>query len=302
MDFRTIRTFVEVVRQGGFSQAAKVVFTTQSTVSKAVKQLETELGISLLDRKGHRSMLTAEGDVVYRRALKILAERDDLATELDELRGLKQGTLRLGLPLVGSSDLFAPLFTIYRRRYPGVDIRLVEDASDRLKEILLSGEIEFSVSMLPVSDEFEWQEVTNEPLVVLLPADHALARKKSIDLANLRHLPFILFEKGFQFHRLILEACRRRGFEPAIVAQSSQIDFMVELAAAGLGIAFLPRMIAEQRRHPSVHLVRLAEPETTFNLAMIWRRGGYLSHAAKAWLAAVRERYTKDRTPNIAKD
>ena len=124
MDFQTLRTFVEVVRQGGFSQAAKVVFTTQSTVSKAVKQLETELGIAciahksleicapkafgaifelsspsggcrtaslrirrdfcglaLLDRKGHRSMLTAEGDVVYRRALKILAERDDLGTD-----------------------------------------------------------------------------------------------------------------------------------------------------------------------------------------------------------------------------
>ena len=77
---------------------------------------------------------------------------------------------------------------------------------------------------------------------------------------------------------------------------------MVKLVGAGLGIAFLPRMIAEQRRHPSVRLVLLAEPETTWNLAMIWRRGGYLSHAAKAWLAVVRERYTKDRMPNIAKD
>jgi DNA-binding transcriptional LysR family regulator len=294
MDFRTLRTFVEVVRQGGFSQAAKVVFTTQSTVSKAVKQLEIELGVPLLVRKGHRSTLTAEGDVVYRRALKILAERDDLVIELDELRGLKQGTLRLGLPPVGSSDLFAPLFAIYRSRYPGVDIRLVEYGGDRLKEILLSGEIELSVSMLPVSDEFEWREVTNEPLVVLLPADHALARKKSTDLASLQHLPFILFEKGFSLHRVILEACRRRGFEPTIVARSSQIDFMVKLAAAGFGIAFLPRMIAEQRRHPAVRLVRLAEPQTKWNPAIIWRRGAYLSHAAKAWLAIVRESRAKD--------
>jgi DNA-binding transcriptional LysR family regulator len=293
MDLRTLRTFVEVVRQGGFSQAAKVVFTTQSTVSKAVKQLEIELGGPLLDRKGPRSTLTADGDVVYRRAIKILAERNDLITELDELRGLKQGTLRLGLPPVGSSDLFAPLFAIYRRRYPGVDIRLVEYGGDRLKEILLSGEIELSVSLLPVSDEFEWWEVTNEPLVVLLPADHALARKKSTDLASLQHLPFILFEKGFSLHRVILEACRRRGFEPTIVARSSQIDFMVKLAAAGFGIAFLPRMIAEQRRHPSVRLVRLAEPQTKWNPAMIWRRGGYLSHAAKAWLAIVRESRAK---------
>ena len=186
MDLRTLRTFVEVVRQGGFSRAAKAVFLTQSTVSKAVKQLEIELGVTLLDRKGHRTTLTADGDVVYRRALRILAEQEDLNTELNELRGLKLGTLRLGFPPVGSSELFAPVFAIYRSRYPGVDTRLVEYGGERLKEVLLSGEIEVAASLLPVSDEFEYQSVANEPLVILLPAKHALARKKSIDLVSLQ--------------------------------------------------------------------------------------------------------------------
>ena len=72
MQLRTLRAFVEVVRQGGFSQAAKVVFATQSTVSKAVRQLEDEIGVPLLDRIGHRSVLTVAGEVVFRRALKIL--------------------------------------------------------------------------------------------------------------------------------------------------------------------------------------------------------------------------------------
>jgi DNA-binding transcriptional LysR family regulator len=85
MEIRTLRAFVEVVRQGGFSQAAKVVFATQSTVSKAVKRLEDEIGVLLLDRVGHRSTLTAAGEIVYRRALRILAERDDLMSELDDL-------------------------------------------------------------------------------------------------------------------------------------------------------------------------------------------------------------------------
>src|SRR5271165_3740191 len=95
---RTLRAFVEVVRQGGFSQAAKTVFATQSTVSKAVKQLESEIGVRLLDRVGHASKLTAAGEIVYHRAIRMLAERDDLLMELDELRGLKRGALRLGLP------------------------------------------------------------------------------------------------------------------------------------------------------------------------------------------------------------
>lgn len=289
MELRALRAFVEVVRQGGFSHAAKAVFSTQSTVSKAVKQLEEEIGVPLLDRLGHRSTLTAAGEIVYRRALRMLAERDDLVAELDELRGLKRGTLRLGLPPVGSSTLFAPLFAAYRSRYPGVDIRLVEHGSRRLEELLLAGDIELGASLLPVSAEFDWQAVRRESLVVLIHKENKLAHGTSLDLANAKDQPFILFETGFALNRVVLDACQRRGFTPTIAARSSQIDFIIELAAAGLGIAFMPRMIAEQRAPRSLAQLPLAEPNTDWHVAMIWRRGGYLSHAARAWLALTRE-------------
>ncbi len=289
MELRTLRAFVEVIRQGGFSQAAKAVFATQSTVSKAVKQLEDELGVPLLDRNGHRSTLTAAGEIVYRRALKMLAERDDLVAELDELRGLKRGTLRLGLPPIGSSTLFAPLFAAYRSRYPGVGIRLVEHGADRLEEILLAGEIDLAASLLPVSNAFEWQDVATEPLMALLPASHALARQKSIDLPQLKDMPFILFESGFALNRIIFDACRQHGFEPTVAARSSQIDFIIELAAAGAGVAFLPRMIAKQRCAETVRGILLKEPRTDWHMALIWRRGAFLPHAASAWLALARE-------------
>jgi DNA-binding transcriptional LysR family regulator len=223
----------------------------------------------------------------------MLAERDDLIAELGELRGLKRGTLRLGLPPVGSSTLFAPLFATYRNRYPGVDIRLVEHGAQRLEELLLSGEIELAASLLPASKDFEWQDVRREPLAVLLSNNDELSRRRSATLPALKHLPFILFESGFALNRIILDACRHHGFEPTIVARSSQIDFIVELAAAGLGVAFLPRMIAEQRRHSSVARVALNEADTDWHIAMIWRRGAYLSHAARAWLELVRNKSGK---------
>ena len=156
------------------------------------------------------------------------------------------------------------------------------------------GEIDLAASLLPVSDEFEWQEVRREPLVALLQTDHALAAKASINLAELKDQPFLLFESGFALNRIIVDACRRAGVEPSVAARSSQIDFIVELAAAGLGIAFLPRMIAEQRSHPAVRHVTLVDPGTEWHIAMIWRRGAYLSHAAKAWLALTREFHSGD--------
>ncbi|ARN83658.1 LysR family transcriptional regulator [Methylocystis bryophila] len=289
MKTRNLRIFVEVVRQGGFSQAAKVVFATQSTVSKAVKQLEDELRVPLLDRIGHRSSLTAAGEIVYRRALKMLADQEDLTAELEALRGLKRGRLRLGLPPVGSSILFAPLFAVYRERYPNIEIRLVEHGADRLAEILEAGEIDLAAALLPLAGAFESQEVRREPIVAVLSAHHSLARRKSVSFADLRRIPFILFESGFALNRIILDGCARRGFEPRIVARSSQIDFIIELAASGLGVAFLPALIAENRRHAGVRTALLAEPNMEWRIAMIWRREAYLPESTRAWLALTKE-------------
>ncbi|TWB39547.1 LysR family transcriptional regulator [Nitrospirillum pindoramense] len=289
MELRNLRVFVEVVRQGGFSNAAKTVFATQSTVSKAVKQLEEEIGAPLLERLGHRVRLTDLGEAVYPRAVRLLADRADLLSELDELRGLKRGTLRLGLPPVASSSIFAPLLVRYRRLYPGIDVRLIEHGGDELMERVRSGDLDLAASLRPETDDLEWQDVKREPLVAVLAADHPLAQASSTDIAALRDVPFILFAEGFAINRLIGNACRRRGVEPVVAARSSQVDFLMELAAAGLGVAFLPRVLAEHRPHTRIRALLLTEPETEWRLTMIWRQGGYLPHAARAWLDMARQ-------------
>lgn len=289
MELRTLRALVEVVRQGGFSQAAKVVHATQPTISKAVRQLEDELGMPLLDRQAQPLRLTAAGEIVYRRAVSMLAERDDLKAELDDLKGLKRGVLRLGLPPLGSSSLFAPMFARFRSRYPGIEISLVEHGSRRLEEMVMTGEIELAASLRPVPDNVEWQPVAREPLVALMPADHPHAAAKSVQLHDLRDSPFILFETGFALNRIIHDACQRAGFVPTVAARSGQIDFIVALVAAGLGVAFLPRLKADEAFHAGVARVPLRDTGTDWEMVLVWRRGGYLSHAAQAWLALTRE-------------
>lgn len=284
MELRTLRIFTEVVRQGGFTQAAKTVFLTQSAVSKAVRQLEDELGLILLDRSGHKSVMTDAGEVVFQRALRILAEQDDLKTELAELQGLTKGILRLGLPPIGSDTLFAPLFAIYRRRYPGIDIQLVEHGSKKLEDMVRNGEVDLGASLLPAPEEFDWQNVRKEPIDVLLPASHPLAGQSAIALKQLQDLPFILFDAAFALNPIILNACRIQGFSPMVAARSSQINFIIELVHAGLGIGFLPRLIAEQRVRPGVCHITISEPALSWDMAWVWRRGAYLPHAARAWL------------------
>jgi DNA-binding transcriptional LysR family regulator len=285
MELRTLRAFVEVVRQGGFSQAAKTLFTTQSNVSKAVKMLEEELGCLLLDRIGHRSTVTEAGIVVFERAVAMLAQRDDLVTELNELRGLKRGVLRLGLPPVGSDILFAPVLAVYQKEYPGIAIRLLEHGGNRLQELLLAGEIDLAGALLPTDETmFEWKAVRREPVDALIAADHPLAKRKTVRLEELAEIPFILFEANFALNQVVLDACGKSGFTPNVIARSSQIAFIIELAAAKLGVTFLPRMIAHRRNHPRVNRIAVSSPAMEWNMALIWRRGGHLSYAARAWI------------------
>jgi len=288
MEFRTLQAFVEVVRHGGFSAAARALFTTQSNVSKAVRQLEGELGVVLLDRMGSRSQLTDAGEVVFRRARGILAATEDIQGELDDLRGLRRGTLRLGVPLFGSRVLFAPVFALFRSRYPGVDVGLVEDGSRRLGELLHAGEVDLAASLAPISEEFEWQHVRAEPLMVLLPPGHGMAGRQALRLRDIAGEPFILFDEAFQLNQIVLDGCERSGFRPRVAARSGQMDFIIGLVEAGLGVALLPRLMVADHTTTAARVL-LDEPDMQWRMALVWRRGGYLSHAARAWLDIARE-------------
>src|ERR1700730_2854334 len=283
MELRMLRTFVEVVRRGGFTEAAKVISATQSTVSKTVKQLEDELGLQLIDRLGHRSPPTQAGAIVYQRALAMLAMRDDLVSELEELRGLKRGMLRIGVPAIGGDALFAPVFAAYRKLYPEIDIRLIEHGSARLQDLLRAGEIDLAGLLMPGAHDFDCRELRNEPLVALLARERPLEPDGTARLSALKDVPFIMYEDGFALNAIILDACRRSGFTPRVAAQSTQISFILKLVEAGLGVGFMPRMVAEMARSPDVRLLEISEPRIDWRMALAWRRDGYLSHAAGAW-------------------
>lgn len=288
MDIRQLKALVEVVRRGGFSAAAESLNATQPTVSKTVKLLEDDVGLPLLERSRQGVRLTQAGEIVYRRALTLLAERDSLEAELDDLRGLRRGELHVGLPLLGSDILFAPLFAAYRERYPGVQLRLLELGSQALEDSLRSGDVELAGSLLPADDEFEWQSVRREPMVVVMPPGHPLAGRDSVGLAALKDSAFILFEKGFALNRRIVAACQRHGFTPREAARSGQISFIAALVAAGIGVAVLPRMIAQRHVH-GLPTALLDEHDLVWHMALIWRRGSFLSQAAQAWLQLASE-------------
>lgn len=288
IELRRLRVFVEVVRQGGFSRAAERLHATQPTVSKAVQQLESELRVRLLHRVGRRTALTAAGKIVYRRAVPLLAQGEDLVTELAELRGLKSGMLRIGFPRLGPSALLARMFALFRRRYPGIEVALGVHSGQKMRELVRSGELDLGVLGNPIEPEFERQEIRTEPLVVLLPREHPAAAQPTVILSHLAEMPVVMPDEDSILHKVISAAYQRAGVTQRVATHCHDADLMLELVAAGAGIAFLPRVLAHQHRHRTVRSVALRDPACEWSIAFCWRRGAHVSAATQAWLAHAR--------------
>jgi DNA-binding transcriptional LysR family regulator len=243
--------------------------------------------------------LTDAGERVLRRAKVMLAERDHLNEELAELRGLETGRLRLGLPVLGSSILFAPLVAEYRQRYPGIEIELREQGSRHLEEQVRGGDIEMGATLAPAPDELNWLEVADEPLMALLPAGHPLSERPTLKFKELATSPFILFESGFVLNVVLAKACHRRNMELNVVARGAHADFIIALVSAGLGVSVLPRLVIETRNNLHVRTPLIEDLDLRWILGLIWRRNVTLSPAADRWLTLVKEHQAKQQGSRV---
>lgn len=290
MQFRHLKAFMEVVRQGGFTQASKVLQLTQSAVSKQVSQLEKDLGYALLERTVGRVLLTPAGQVTYRRGEQMLMIRAGLQSDLDELEGQCTGELHLGLPQAGCDALFGKLLSEYRLRYPCVAIRLLEGTSRGVSDALHAGQIEIGVGSSSARASFDSQPFCDEPVEVLLCDSDSLASATTLSLTQLSKHPFLLHQPGLCLNDRILQACALEGFAPHVGCGSAQLDFLISLAASGQGVLFLPRIVAHAVHRLGIARVPLlSSPELRWQLSFMWRKSAFLTTPARAWLALASE-------------
>jgi DNA-binding transcriptional LysR family regulator len=287
MELRNLRAFAAVVRTGGFSAAAREIGSTQSSVSKALLQLEHECGETLLERLPRGVVPTDAGRIVLDHAHAIIARHEELDADLKALRGLESGSLRLGMPLIGSGPLFAAILAQYFRLYPSIKVELQESGGQLLEAAVQQGEIEIAASLLPAPSGFASYQVCDEPVMAVLASQHPLANRDRVRLKELSSTPCILFTHGFALNAIISAAYARRSLPLVPAARSTQPDFMLALAAAGLGVAYLPRLMITPR--PDIRIVPVDEPKFRWRLGLVWRNNLRLSPAAQRFLELTKE-------------
>lgn len=286
MDIRQLQYFVQAARLNSFSRAAESLYITQPTISKMIRNLETELGADLFYREGKSIRLTDAGEILLAKAQNIVESFASLSSELDSLRNLKQGHIRIGLPPMVGASFFPAVIGEFHRRYPDVTIRLHEDGAKKVEDDVESGLLDIGAIVLPVNKaKFHCFTFVEEKLELLVPAGHRLAGAECIPLKELADEEFVLFREDFALHDRIIMECVKAGFQPKVVYESSQWDLISKMVAAGMGIALLPETICRDMDRSRIAVIPLTDPVIPWQLGMIWRRDRYLSFAAREWIA-----------------
>ncbi|KGD95168.1 LysR family transcriptional regulator [Achromobacter sp. RTa] len=285
MDVRALRYFVETVRHASFTQAAKALFVTQSTVSKMIRQLEEEAGTPLLIRDGHTARPTDTGRVMYLRGVQVLETMRQLSEELRQTTDLRRGALEVGIPPM-INLLFTPVVKRFRERHPGIHLTLREGTGQAVEGLVASGELEVGATILPIAPDggLAAQPFGSYPIWVIGPPDAPWAGKTSLPLSALRDARLLIPTDDFAITRRLRQAFADAGFQPGIAAQSAHWDFLVAMASAGLGVALLPEPLMQRMKTRGLSTAKLAKSGMQWEVGHIWQQSGYLSFAARAWL------------------
>lgn len=292
MELHQLHYFETVARHLHFTRAAQELNVAQPSVSQQVRKLEAELGMPLFHRMKRRVALTEAGAVFLPRARAMLQLLDEARAEVQELSGMRKGTLSVGAtPSVGT-HLIPGAIAAFSRQQPGIALTLREGGSRDLVQLLQAGELDLAVVIQPVRNEaLTTVPLLKEELLLAVPRGHPLAHRDSVELAALRDEPFVMLREGaYDLRDQVVAACRRAGFAPRVVLDGGEMDSVPRFVAAGMGVAILPAMVLRDLVGGDGPVaVRLEAPRLVRSLVVAHRRDRYLSNAAREFTRVLRE-------------
>jgi molybdate transport repressor ModE-like protein len=282
VELRHLVTLRAVAEERSLAAAARRLGYSQPAVSQQLAALERLLEARLVERRGgiREASLTDAGRLVLAHAAAILARAKAADAELRELKSGAVGTVRLGLfPSVGAR-IVPPLLQRFAERWPGVDVQLVEDPSDRkLLDQVEAAELDLAFAMLPLEEgPFAAIETLRDPYIVLVSANSRLAkRKRPLRPWELADLPLIGFRHTQAYPQDFLEA---HGISPGARFRSDDNETVVGLVAAGMGAALVPRLTVDPARADVVQLT-IGGDLPARSIALVWHRDRTPTPAAR---------------------
>lgn len=288
MEMHQLRYAVAVARARNFSRAAGHCHVSQPSLSQQILKLEDELGERLFHRMKRDVKLTPYGEEFLLRAVRILEEVDAAKRDATDGKHLLRGTLTMGVLPTIAPYLLPQAMAQFIVKFPGVEIVVQEDTTARLLNLAQAYEIDFALASQPIHGEhFELKELFSEELLLALPPDHPLTRKRAVAASDLKGERLIVMKEGHCLGDQVLGFCDRRDVKPKISFRSSQIETIQALVASGLGISLIPSMAAQSQREDMPRYRSLASPRPKRRIVAVWPRQRPPRRAAAEFLKII---------------
>jgi DNA-binding transcriptional LysR family regulator len=285
---RQLQYFIAVAEEGTVSGAAQSLSISQSAVTDAIKELETDLGVALFERHRRGLTITHKGHQFFRHATRILASVQDARRSFLDEATAPPSVLSLGVTSLVAGYVLSDLLARFRRAYPGVDVSAIEDNGDYLEHLLIGGELDVAVmviSNLRDRNALQAEIFETSPYRLWLPLGHKLASAESIALGDIASEPLIMLsvDETEENTGKLLSAL---GAKPHVAFRTRSVEAVRSLVATGAGIALLPDLVY---RPWSLEGDRIESRDISGTLpvvqvGMVWRRGSSLPQAARDFI------------------
>jgi DNA-binding transcriptional LysR family regulator len=232
-----------VADERSFTRAADRLHLAQPSLSRQVRLLEHELGVVLFNRgPGQGSVtLTPDGQALLPFMQRVLADVEATGAEARALSGMVRGRLAVGATPSLVTSVLAPALVAFHGHHPGIVLSVVEAGSHQLVPQVAAGEVDLALVVLPAIDPLvTTTPLFDDPLVLALPPDHRLARRRTVRVRELDGLDLVMFREGYDLRDVTLSACTDAGVEPRLVSEGGEMAGVLSFVAAGLGAAVVP--------------------------------------------------------------
>ncbi len=276
---RQLRYFEALAQQGHFGRAADAAAVSQPALSVQIKELETTLGQTLIERGPRSVRLTSFGQAFRLRAQEILRSVDELGDLARAMGDGLAGALRLGVIPTVAPYLLPKVVQGIQRAYPQVELRIRESQTQQLVQALKDGALDLAIVALPIGDAgFVEEALFEEEFVLVRP--RADAEKPVPGRDQLREMQLLLLEEGHCFRDQTLGFCNTPAATARDGLDGSSLSTLVQMVGAGIGVTMIPQMAVEvETRSANVSCTTFAGPQPGRTVGMIWRKSNPLADA-----------------------
>ncbi len=279
MNLRDLHYLVALSDQRHFGRAAEACFVSQPTLSTQIRKLEGELGVRLVERTPRRILMTEVGDEIVRRARDILNEVEQIRNIARNTHDPESGTVRLGIfPTLGPY-LLPHIVPTVRQRFPKLELLLSEDKSDNLLQQMREGKLDAAILALPVhEDSLHCEFLFEEPFVLAVAAEHPLAARQHMAVADLKNHTLLLLEEGHCLRDHALEVCHMSGANERTGFRATSLETLRQMVAANVGITLLPMLAIRPpiNQPENLRLIEFESHPPSRRVAMVWRKSSAL--------------------------